>query len=59
MKHYKLAKDEESMLDDFEKGTLIQVKDFVRERQKYQAYARATLAKAEKVKYSTGQLPDR
>ena len=45
MKYYELDQEEKGILKDFEEGKLISVKDFAKEKKRYEKYARAFLNK--------------
>jgi len=49
MKYYELTKEEKQILEDFEKGKFVPVKDQAKEKKLYQKYAKNTLSKTRNI----------
>lgn len=49
MKYYELTKDEETVLEDFEKGAFISVSDFKKAKRLYEKIAKNTLNKTKNI----------
>lgn len=49
MNYFELNKEEKQIAEDFDKGTLKGIKNFVREKKRYQQAAKATLQKTKNI----------
>lgn len=49
MKYFELTVEERKILEDFEKGKLVSVKDFARQKRLFQKYAQNTLNKTRNI----------
>lgn len=49
MKYFELTAEERKILDDFEKGKLMSIKDVARQKKLYQKYAQNTLNKTRNI----------
>ncbi len=49
MKYFELTKEEKKILEDFEKGEFVRVKDSQKKRTLYQKYAKNTLKKTRNI----------
>ena len=49
MKYFELTKEERKILNDFEKGDFVSVKDIGKEKKLYQKYAKNTLNKTRNI----------
>lgn len=49
MKYYELTKEEKQIVEDFEKGEFVRIKDFAKKKKLYEKYARNTLNKTRNI----------
>ena len=49
MKYYQLTREEKQILEDFEKGKFVPIRDQAKEKKLYQKYAQNTLSKTRNI----------